>query len=308
MDVGMTRWARVLLAAVLVSSCGVATSAFAQEKSGEEAPQFKPFAEVSKGYEKVVSTADGKSYYNLWIKPKDGGMLAELPPGWEGQKQFIAMTVSSGESYAGLQTGDLYAYWKRFDNKLMLIEPNTGTRSNGDQESKTSVKNIFTDRVVLDVPIVCMGPSGQPVIDLKSLLAGRTREVFTAGGGVGRVGRGVLSANPGLATIKSAKAFPKNIEITYEMPTSGGRIQSFHYSISQIPDNTGYQPRVADDRVGYFTTVYRDLGKFTDKEKWVRYINRWNLEKRDPKLKMSPPKEPIVFYIDTAVPVRYRAA
>ena len=41
-------------------------------------------------------------------------------------------------------------------------------------------------------------------------------------------------------------------------------------------------PRVADERVGFFTTVYRDLGKFRDDEKWVRYINRWRLEKRDP--------------------------
>src|SRR4051812_21983434 len=305
----LMRWARVALAASVLASCGVAAQAVAQEKAeAPEPPAFKPFSEVSKGYEKVVSTADGKSYYGLWVKPKDGGMLAELPPGWEGQKQFIAMTVSSGESYAGLQTGDLYAYWKRFDNRLMLIEPNTGTRSNGDQESKSSVKNIFTDRVVLDVPIVVMGPSGQPVIDFKALLAGRIREVFMAGGGVGRVGRGLTGANPGLATIKSAKAFPKNVEITYEMPTAGGRLQAFHYSISVIPDSTGYTPRVADDRVGYFTTVYRDLGKFTDKEKWVRYINRWNLEKRDPKLKMSPPKEPIVLYIDSAVPVRYREA
>src|SRR5439155_8529122 len=107
---GMIRWARVALAAAL--TCGVATSALAQEKPPEaktegEAPAFKPFAEVSKGYEKVVSTADGQSYYGLWTKAKDGGMLAELPRGWEGQKQFIAMTVSSGEVYAGLQTGDL---------------------------------------------------------------------------------------------------------------------------------------------------------------------------------------------------------
>jgi len=277
-------------------------------ESGEEKPPFRPFAEVSKGYEKVVSTADGQSYYGLWTKAKDGGMLAELPRGWESQRQFIAMTVASGESYAGLQSGDLYAYWKRIDNRLMLIEPNVGTRSTGDAESKSSVKNLFTDRVLLDVPIVTMGPGGQPVIDLRDLLANRIREVFGAGRGVGMVGRGIANANTKLATIKSAKAFPKNIEVTYEMPTTGGRIQAFHYSISQIPDNTGYTPRAADDRVGYFTTVYRDLGKFTDKDKWVRYVNRWNLEKRDPKLRMSPPKEPIVFYIDSAVPVRYRSA
>ncbi|HYE60869.1 MAG TPA: zinc-dependent metalloprotease [Phycisphaerales bacterium] len=307
----LMRLARIATAAALVAACGLATPVVAQDgapSGGGEAPQFKPFAEVSKGYEKVISTADGQSFYTLFTRKRDGGMLAELPRGWESQKQFIAMTVASGESYAGLQTGDLYVYWKRFDNRLMLMEPNVGTRSNGDPESKSSVKNLFTDRVILDVPIVCMGPNGQPVIDFKALLAGRIREVFTAGGGVGRVGRGALSANASLATIKDAKAFPKNVEITYEMPTTNGRIQAFHYSISSIPDSTGYQPRVADDRVGYFTTVYRDLGKFTDREKWVRYINRWHVEKRDPKLKMSPPKEPIVFYIDTAVPVRYRTA
>jgi len=306
----LMRIARVAAAAALVAACGLATPGMAQEApAAGEAPPFKPFAEVSKGYEKVISTADGQSFYTLFTRKRDGGMLAELPRGWETQKQFIAMTVASGESYAGLQTGDLYVYWKRFDNRLMLMEPNTGTRSTGDQESKSSIKNLFTDRVILDVPIVCMGPSGQPVVDFKALLAGRIREVFTAGGGVSsRVGRGVLTANASLATIKEAKAFPKNVEITYEMPTTNGRIQAFHYSISSIPDSTGYQPRVADDRVGYFTTVYRDLGKFTDREKWVRYVNRWNLEKRDPKLKMSPPKEPIVFYVDTAVPVRYRTA
>ena len=36
------------------------------------------------------------------------------------------------------------------------------------------------------------------------------------------------------------------------------------------------------------------------------YINRWHLEKRDPKLKLSPPKEPIRFYVEYTAPVRYR--
>jgi hypothetical protein len=72
-----------------------------------------------------------------------------------------------------------------------------------------------------------------------------------------------------------------------------------------------HAPRVvevheADERVGYFTTVYRDLGKFRDDQKWVRYVNRWDIQKRDPSLKLSPPKQPIVYYIDNNVPVRYR--
>ena len=299
-------------AAALAAACGLASPVFAQDvppgppgKGGgpsaaggdEKKDEFRPWAEVSKGFDKVVSTADGASFYNLWKKDKDGSMLAELPRGFEGQRHFFAMTVATGQDYAGLQSGSMYVYWKRMDNRLVMIEPNISTRSTGDQESKLSVKNLFTDRVVLDVPIVAMGPSGQPVIDMKDLLVARGTTFF---------GGEVASANGRLATIKKAKAFPENIEIAYEMPTANGRIKSFHYSISLLKDNPFYKPRVADPRVGYFTTTYRDLGKFTDKEKWVRYINRWNIEKKDPSRKLSPPKEPIVFYIDAAVPARYR--
>lgn len=283
----------------VMDPAAMAAMAAAGAKPGDDDPasKMKPFAEVSKGYEKVVSTADGQSLFGLWKRERDGDMLAEFPRGWEGQKHFIAMTVASGEEYAGLQAGDMYVYWKKFDNRLMLIEPNMGTRSTGDQESKSSVKRLFTDRVVLDVPIVATGPGGQPVINLRDLLVDRADLFF---GGSSRGG------NKSLARIDTAKAFPQNIEVAYTLPTAGGILKTFHYSISLLPESTGYQPRQADERVGYFTTVYRDLGKFTDEDKWIRYINRWNLEKADPKLKLSPPKEPIVFYIEHAVPVRYR--
>ena len=259
---------------------------------------LKPFADVAKDYEKVVSTADGQSsFYTVWTRQKDQGMLAELPRGYESQKHFIALTVASGYAYAGLQSGDMYVYWKRIGNRLVLMEPNVDTRSTGDNESKSSVKRIFTDRVILDVPIVAIGPSGQPVIDLKDLLVNKASVFF---------GGQVRGANGSLATIKTAKAFPENVELAYEMPMAGGVLQNLHYSFSLIKGTPGFQPRAADERIGFFTTTYRDLGKFKDDEKWVRYVNRWHLEKKDPKLKISPPKEPIVFYVESTTPVRYR--
>ena len=265
----------------------------------KEKPEFKPWAEVSKGFEKIDSINGDKSFYTLWRKSKDGSLLAELPRGFEGQRHFIALTIASGEEYAGLQFGEMYAYWKRIDDRMLLIEPNVEVRSTGDQESKSSVKNLFTDRVIIDVPIITMGPSGTPVIDMKDLFVNRAGTFF---------GGSVNGANTRVAVLKKAKPFEENIEIAYEMPTRGGRLQEFHYSISLIPDNTGYKPREADTRVGYFTTVYRDLGKFKDQEKWIRYINRWHVEKRDPSMALSPPKKPIVFYIDATTPVRYRQA
>ena len=284
----------------LMLAAGLCAPALGQEaaKPEEKKPEFPPFAEVAKDYEKVISTADGaESLYTLYKRDKDGQMLAELPRGFQQQKHFVALTVASGEEYAGLQAGDMYVYWKRYDKRLALVAPEVATRSTGDTESKDGVSRLFTDRVILDVPIVCMGPNGQPVIDLDALMVGQAGKFF---------GPKANGANAALAVVKSAKAFPKNIEVEFEMPTARGVLQSFHYSISLMEGTPGYQPRTADTRVGYFTTTYRDLGKFTQDEKWVRYINRWNLEKADPKLKMSPPKKPIVFYVEHTVPVRYR--
>jgi hypothetical protein len=142
-----------------------------------------------------------------------------------------------------------------------------------------------------------MGPNGQPVIDMDGLLLGNASSFYGgAGGGI----------NSRLATIKEAKAFPNNIVVAFEAPVGNGNIKTFHYGITLIRESGNYQPRKADERVGYFTTSYRDLGKFKNDEVWTRYIRRWDLQKRDPKLKLSPPKEPIIFYIEHTVPVRYR--
>ena len=276
-----------------------AKMAAAQGEGGkEDKKEFPPHDEVLKDCVQINSTVEkGPTLFNVFHRTKDDQVYAELPGNFANQRYFIAMTVAGGELYAGLQAGDKYVYWKRYEKTLALIEPNVEIRSTGEQESKDSVKRLFTDRVLLSVPIVTMGPSGGPVIDLNNLLVGNATTFF---------GGSAAGANSKLVSVETIKAFPENIEIAYEVPVRGGQFETFHYSISSIPGKTGYQPRAADERVGYFTTSYSDLGKYTDDETRVRYINRWNLEKRDPSLELSPPKEPIIFYIEHTTPVRYR--
>ena len=288
--------------AIISVACITALTAgvLGQSKSADDKkkPDFPKFAEVSKGFEKIVSTADGsKPLYAVYLHKKKNQLLAELPSGWSSQRYFIAVTQASGSVFAGLQGPTRYVYWKRYDKRMALIEPQIRTRSTGESQSKSSVKRLFTDRVLVDVPIVTMGPGGQPVIDLDDLLIAKASTFL------GGRARGI---NARLARVVSAKAFPKNIEIAIEVPVSGGTLTTFHYSISVIPDSTGYKPRAADERIGYFTTVYRDLGQYEPHKKWTRHIDRWDLQKRDSKLRLSPPKEPIVFYIEHTVPVRYR--
>ena len=250
-------------------------------------PDFPKPDEVLKGFERVVSTADGrKSFYTLWSRAKDQQLYAELPAQFANQRHYLALTVASGDNYAGLQAGDMYFYWKSYGKRIAMVTPELDIRSTGDKSSQDSIKRLFTDRVILDVPIITLIPNGGPVIDLDEIVLGHAEKFF---------GAEAMGMNKAIYKIKTAKAFANNVEIAVEVPVAKGKLRTFHYSFSLIPENTGYQPRMADERVGYFTTTYTDFGKFTPEDTQVRFINRWFLEKADPSLKLSPPKNPIIF-------------
>ncbi len=270
-------------------------------KGGEDGDKKKddypPFDEVIKDHEKVVSTAEGKSLYTLYKREKDGQVLAELPRDFERQNCYVAIAVSGGIPAAGIQFGEQFVKWRKYDKRLALIEPNLETRSTGDAESKASRNVQYTDRVITDIPIVTMGPGGGPVINMTELLAKNANVFF---------GRQAAGANTRLVSVAKAKAFPENIELAYELPAADGRFVTLHYSWSVLSENTGYTAREADYRVGFFTTAYTDLDKVGEDTTKTRYVNRWRLEKADPGLKMSPPKQPIVFYIESTTPIKYR--
>ena len=275
---------------------------------GQEAsqPDFPPLDKVVEGFEKVNSDINQTpSLYTIWVKKPEARILAGLPRNYESQKYFIAATPSGGSVFAGLQGPDYYVYWKPFDKRLALIAPNTAIRSSGDAESKSSVKRLFTDQVLLDTPILTNQPGSGPVIDLTAVLNELTAKMS---GGRAPLDAGGGPFNTRLASITKLKAFPQNIEVTIEAPGPNGSFASMSYSISLVPDNPAYKPRKADERLGYFTTEYDDYGlyKIDNSDTKVRYINRWHLEKADPSLKVSPPKQPIVFYIEHTTPIRYR--
>lgn len=287
------RFIALLLASIVATTLGAISPASAAGKLPE-------FSKVSEGFEAVpVSDQQiDKGLFNVWKREKDGAVIGELPKNFKGKSYFIALTLSSGDRYAGLQSGDWVVQWRRYDDRLALIAPNLDIRATGDDESKASVKRLFTDRVLLDVPILAIGPQGGPVIDLDGLLVGNATKFF---------GAAIRVTNSGLYSVETLKVFPANVELAFEIVGLGGRLQTLHYSFSEVPKATsGFKPRKADERVGYFTTSFSDLSRYEDEDTRVRYINRWHLEKRDPKLKLSPPKEPIRFYVEHTAPVRYR--
>ncbi len=89
------------------------------------------------------------------------------------------------------------------------------------------------------------------------------------------------------------------------VPDSRGIQLTLHYSLAALPANS-YQPRLADDRLGHFMTTIKDYSARASDEPFARYVQRWHLEKADKDAKLSPPMDPIIFYIEKTVPHRFR--
>lgn len=121
-------------------------------------------------------------------------------------------------------------------------------------------------------------------------------------------------------TYAAVKGFPENVDVEAQLTFSPLTRQGLnlpqvpderfieigvHYSIRMLPEEP-MKPRLADDRLGFYMSPHKDFSKDGDEDFFVHYINRWRLEKKDSNSAMSEPKKPIVYYIDTTIPERYR--
>ena len=139
---------------------------------------------------------------------------------------------------------------------------------------------------------------------------------------------------PRNSTFGAVKAFPQNVEIETiahyaterppvppmlpagappppippppgNLPDVRSMLFNLRYSISERPQ-TGFRPRMADDRVGHFVNTIEDYSDDNTYSTTKRYVNRWHLEKQDPSAALSAPKQPIVFWLENTIPVKYR--
>ncbi|MGE3164302.1 MAG: zinc-dependent metalloprotease [Planctomycetota bacterium] len=231
-----------------------------------------------------------------------GKMYLEIPRRLLEKPFFLATSFAGGNAYHGWQWSDQLVSWERFEDKLLLVEQDLRFRSEGNAPVGDAVRRTYANRIVLALPIIGEGKGGNRgyVIDGKRMLAENATKFF---GGI------ATALNPTLARFDKLKAFPHNCEIAVTMPTHAeGTLTTLHYSLARLPESR-YRPRAADPRIGYFLTAFKDFAAGDAKDaRFVRYINRWNLTKKDPTLALSPPEQPIVFYVEKTVPVRFRRA
>jgi len=118
--------------------------------------------------------------------------------------------------------------------------------------------------------------------------------------------------------IDTIRSYPINVEARQTMtfrakePPSNSRTGSitlqFSQSMIKLPQDK-MMPRLADDRVGWFTIDQVDYGSPALKADEKEYIRRWRLEPKDPEAyargELVEPVKPIIYYLDPATPKQF---
>jgi hypothetical protein len=279
----------------------VADKAEAKDEKKDELPKFE---EVVKEHKEVVGPQGVSGFFPLYYNKKTDQLLAVIPKSMLDKNFVLASSIAGGPTFAGFMWDDYVVQWREYDKKLVLIEPDLRHKDGGKSPVSDVIQRTYTEKILLSTPILSKRNNADPVVDLGDLF----KKDFA---GLGRIFRGNMDAN--LSRWADYKAFPQNVEVSVDAAIMqgdlGGMKARVHYSLIQLPTDNGYQPREADNRVGYFITAVKDwTAPHNASTIFRRYIHRWDVRKAEPDKAVSDvdPNYQIVFYIEKTVPVKFR--
>jgi len=274
---------------------------------GGPASKYRPFADVTQGAERF----DG--LFTLYRK--DDHLYAEIRSGQFDQPFMVPATIARGLASAGIPLSaigdELVLVFRKVGDRVQLIRRNIHYRATPGTPIEKAVKQNYSDSILMALPIVSINPSsGGTLIDFNDIF-------FTD---FAQLGLGMFDRNR--SNWSKVKAFPNNLELEVEATYAAGGSPGgasgddgvadprgvtlvIHYSLMKLPDS-GYRTRSADDRVGHFLNAIKDFSKSESETSFIRLVNRWRLEKADPRSKLSAPKKQIIFYVEDNVPYEYR--
>jgi len=291
----------------------------AEEKKDEKKKEEeKPFDEVVKDMEKI------EGLFTFYRNADENKLLLELRPDQFNRDYIYSskMEQATGERglYGTIMMDQFVFQWQRLGKQVQFVQRNIRFRAQPGSPAARAVEKSFSDSVLGSAKV-----ASKPHPDRQSVLID-LKDIFLAGDfhGLAQYFKQVYQTayqfdkdNSGFVLVKS---FPKNSELgtvarykageygqrgSTTLPDSRSLNLRFRYSLLALPEND-FTPRLADDRVGYFMDQYMDFTSDRPDSPYVRYVNRWNLKKKDPKAAVSEPVEPIVFWLENSIPVEYR--
>ena len=267
----------------------------------------------------VAEMSAAPGYFNTY-QTDDGRLYMEVTDEHFGQDFLIVMQMARGlgESLllTGYPLGSAMMTFRMRQERIELIARNPRFRADDGTPLERMVELGFSESVYDAFGIVARdADAGRYLIDVTGLFLSDVPGLVDVLPQIYGVG---FRPDPTRSAITSVKGFPENVEIEADLtfaasaptpsvttPDPKALPIAYHYSILKLPDEP-MKPRLADDRIGYFTTTYKDYSRQGGPTNSVRLVNRWRLEKQDPYAELSEPVRPIVFYLENTIPEEYR--
>jgi len=252
-----------------------------------------------------------------WDKEKNKFVLS-IHPNQLDEVYLANLTRKSGDGMyydSGSMLWEFPFVFHRLSNTIQLIHINTDFRADETSAIHRSIQNNLSNSIFATAKIISSPhkETGAILIDANEMFV---RDISY----VSQNRKGQYRFDKHNSYASDLQSYPNNTEIeitahfispkwtdSFTLPNSHSMTHVYHISLSSIPE-TNFSPRVADDRIGYFSTIYQDYTSTLRETPYIRYINRWNLEKKYPDKALSEPIEPIVFWLENTIPVEFRAA
>jgi hypothetical protein len=293
------------------------------------AGQPRPFAEV------IKDARRSEGFFTVW--QKDEKVWIEIVPAQLDKPFHLSTVLTKGLAQLPFVPGLLADYnvasFRRIGNHVQLLALNTGFRAADGSPLQHAVGAVSGSLL----GSVAVASADHPerksfLIDANALLLGDMAGLATLVETAFRLPYAVDRANSSIERVRVGSDYAAvAVNLHYAVPklpappatppapgtarpTPPRAIpdpRSFflgiQYRFTPLPE-TPMPVRLADERVGYFVTEYRDLSADYSKDTRVQVIDRWRLEKKDPAAQVSEPKAPIVAYLDRNIPLDLRPA
>lgn len=242
-------------------------------------------------------------------------LFFEIPDSLLGRDYLLSNRLATTSNPKSTVAGQMIGrpVMVRFSrNEQMVFMHLAQTRNivaDGDEITPSFNKN-FTDPIVASFKIESKTDDKQAVVVNVTKFFNENTDIINPQGNVPEKNR----LKGGKGHFQQVKTFPNNIELRSVISYTGNKplTLTMHRSLVLLPE-TPMQPRYRDKRVGFFSTTKNIFTSSADMIDTETFIHRWRLEPREEdreayfRGELVEPVKPIVFYVDTAFPVKWRA-
>lgn len=270
-----------------------------------------------KPFEKL--TAGAKAHKGLLeLYHKGDKLYLVVPKDVVGKELLLHARIARGVGVSPLLTGMTLktspVYLDVHGDRVFLMQKQVRMTARG--ELQRAVDRAYGASVLDSAKIESKRKDGAVVVDVQKWFVGDLAELSSTVKAAVRMGD-KPSFSESRSFLESVKSLPDNVNVRATLTFSAAAGTPFYtaaddrfvpltvlYQLLRLPEQP-MQPRLADDRMGFFLTARRDFSS-EDTELFVRYINRWRLESAGVDNGLQVPRRPIVYYLDPATPREVR--